>query len=81
MPSRQLPTSFTATRQLNLGGTIYAAGAAIPTAVVAGIRRASALLSRRWIVPTPETYPRHSINSNKPAPTTLGAEERRALGG
>lgn len=81
---KQAITGFKAGRTIALLGTVYAAGQAIPNAVVAGIRNASSLLSRRWIVPDNEQYPNHRNLSAaaraKPTPTTLGARERRDLG-
>lgn len=43
-------------RNLVLFGETYQVGDDIPADVVARLPRASALLSRRWIVPDPDTH-------------------------
>lgn len=79
MPKRTLPTSFTAGRPLNLEGTAYAPGDNIPTGVVARLKRASALLSRRFIIANTDFRGRDAAKAKRTA-TTLGASERRSLG-
>lgn len=81
---KQLPTSFTAGRTIRVAGVVYTIGQAIPTAAVGGLNKASALLSRRWIIPANEAYPKKGSTDAKrlakPKPTTLNPKERRNLG-
>jgi hypothetical protein len=80
MPPRTQPTSFTAGRRIKLGGTTYARGAAIPNAVVKGLKHATALLSRRWIIPNVDVYRRRLVNRpERPTPTSLSVTERNKL--
>lgn len=75
---RFVPTSFTAGRVIHLAGTTYALGAQIPNTVVLGLKRASALLSRRWIIPS--VNPDGSTaNRDTPQPTAYGVTELRAV--
>ena len=64
--------------------TTYTVGQNIPTHVVARLRRATALLSKRIIVPSSAQYPfRAASNSSrlgKPSPIGLNANERKNLG-
>lgn len=73
-----LPSSFVAGRALRLEGTIYAKGAVIPDAVVARVRRVSAYLSRRLIIPVPDPWHRRT-RAHVPTPTDITAKERRTL--
>lgn len=75
---RQQPTSFTAGRKIVLGGTTYAKGATIPNSVVKGLKRLSALLSRRLIIPNVDPHYRRTALS-KPTPTFLNVKERAKL--
>lgn len=63
--------------------TAFAKGATVPSALVGGLRRASALLSKRVLVPSSAQYP-SKLNSGgrlaEPSPITLNAKERRGLG-
>jgi hypothetical protein len=79
---KQPIAGFTAGRPVTLLGTFYAKGATVPSAVVGGLRHASALISRRTLVPTSAQYPskRASARLGKPSPVTLNAKERRGLG-
>jgi hypothetical protein len=75
---RVLPSSFKAGRAIRLEGTVYARGQTIPDAVVARVRRLSAYLSSRLIVPVPDTY-RRRTREHIPTPTDLNAKERTTL--
>lgn len=68
---------FTCNRDgLKLFGVSYAAGQEIPADVVAQIPRASALLSRRWIIPDPDTHGK--TPAHVPQPTAMPAGTRAA---
>lgn len=58
MPVRQLPSSFTATRDLTLAGVSVARGATVSThdAVAALGRKLSVVVSRGWLVPAVTQY-------------------------
>ena len=63
--------------------TTYTAGQNIPTHVVVRLKKASALMSRGWIIPGNAIYPRKSyvgIRLSKPSPRYLNAKERRTAG-
>jgi hypothetical protein len=75
---RALPTSFTAGRDITLEGTTYARGATIPGAVVARVRRVSAYLSRRWILPHPEGY-LSKVRSKVTRPEYLNPQETQKV--
>ena len=80
---KQPITSFTAGRPLTLSGTVYAIGAAIPNAVVARLRKADALISKRVIIPSNQQFPRKSGTGGKvtrDTPVSLNPTERRNLG-
>jgi hypothetical protein len=72
---RVLPTSFKAGRPLRLEGVLYSLGQAIPAAVVARVRRANALLSNRWIIPSADPY-RSRLPERTPRPVDISWAER-----
>lgn len=75
---RQQVTSFTAGRRIKLGGVTYERGDAIPNAQVKGLKKLSALLSHRWIIPNRDPAFRKTL-PHVPTPTALGVKERRGL--
>ena len=78
MPQRQLPTTWTASRQLTLAGTVYAAGATVPNAVAAGLRRLSALVSRNLLIPD-RNMRGEPVDPSIPTPTNYNAGEREQI--
>jgi len=71
--------TFTCNRDgLKLDGVSYAAGQTIPGEVVARIPRASALLSRRWIIPSPDST-HGKTPPHVPQPTHLPVSTRENL--
>lgn len=71
-----VPTSFVTTRALTLAGTAYAKGATVPPLVIAHMKNASALLSRRWIVPNADPHHRRGA---KPKAIGMSAAMRKAI--
>ena len=68
--------SFTCGRPgLKLFDRTYELGEEIPADVVAQLPRASALLSRRWIIPDPDTHGKTPAPT--PQPTAMPAGTRR----
>lgn len=79
MAGIKTPTSFTAGRALSLEGVAYAVGAAVPPAVVARLKRASALISRGWLIPDIERRGRVRLGKREYKATALTPRERRTL--
>lgn len=73
------PTSFTAGRRVKILGVTYQPGDAVPNAVVKTLRRMSALINRRILVPnTTLRGSKHSLPA-VPAPNDLTPAQKRAL--
>jgi hypothetical protein len=64
---------------MNLGGTVYAAGATIPGSVLKNVRNLSALFGRGWIKPSQDAYGRTRVADRAFRVRTFTAAERRAL--
>lgn len=73
------PTSYTAGRKITIDGVTYQPGAAISAAVVKGIKRLSALLSKRLIIPNVDPHRRMKARLRTPTPTDVSAQLRKKL--
>lgn len=73
------PTSYTAGRKITIDGVTYQPGAAITASVVKGIRRLSALLSKRMIIPNVDPHNRKRARLRTPTPTDVSAQLRKKL--
>ena len=78
MPKRVMPTTWTTSRQLNLGGTVYAAGATVPNAVAAGLRKLSALVSRNFLIPD-KNVRGAPVDLSIPTPAAYSPTERETI--
>lgn len=78
MARHQSQSSYTAGRTITLGGTTYAPGATIPAATVKALKKLSALLSNREIIPNVDPWKRKG-KLKTPTPTDMSPVQRRAL--
>lgn len=72
------PASFSAGRKIILNGTTYQPGAAVPNAVVKGLKRLSALLSNGSIITNIDLHNRKNKASTS-KPTTINPPMRATL--
>lgn len=72
----QTPASYTVRKTVTINGTVYQPGAAITNATVKGIKRLSALLGNRTIVPNVDPFRRRTKNKHT-APLDLGGAKLR----
>jgi hypothetical protein len=72
------PTSYTAGKKFTVGGTTYNPGDTVPNATVKGLKRVSAFLGRRIIIPNADPY-RRKGRLRTPTPTDVSAVFRKAL--
>lgn len=79
MPSKAIPTSFTAGRKLTINGVTYQPGDAVPIAAVRSVRKLSALLSRRHLIPNVDPHKRLKYRLRVPTPTDISAVFRKSL--
>lgn len=78
MPLRT-PSSFTAGRRVKLLDTTYQPGDAVPNSVVKGLRRLSALVSRRILVPNVTLRESRDGRTRVPTPSDIGPNQRKGL--
>ena len=71
MPSRTQPSSFTAGRAVNINGTSYAKGATVSASVLQACRKASVLLSKRYVIPNTLPYQLKSTSTSRQGPLRL----------
>lgn len=69
------PTTYTVARKLKVNGTVYNPGQTIAPDVMAHIRGIDGLLSRKFIIPTPDPHGRKT-KPETPAPVTTPAPFR-----
>lgn len=74
----RLPTTFTVRKRINYQGVTYNPGQTIPGNVVATMRNSDALLSEKYIIPTPDPYAR-TTSPETPTPVSLPATVRKKL--
>ncbi len=79
MPKRVTGTTWTARRPVRIGATAYAAGAAIPGAVLKNVRGISALVSRGFIRPSQDLYGRTRMSTRAFPDRTFTPSDRRSL--
>lgn len=77
MAARQQCQSFTAGRPVRLDGVDYAVGDTIPNTVIGKVKHVTALISRRIIVPSSDTYGRPLKVPMRTGPFRLFARERK----
>lgn len=80
MAGIKTPTGFTAGRTLSLEGVVYAVGAAVPPAVVARVKSASALIGRGFLIPNVERRGRVRLGKRERSTASFTPRERRTLG-
>lgn len=73
------PASFTAGKKVTLNGTTYQPGDAVPLNVVKGLKRVSALVSRRILIPNLDPHRRLKYRLRVPTPTDISATFRKSL--
>jgi hypothetical protein len=74
----QLPDTFTVRKTVKYSGVTYNPGQTIPGNIVATMRNSDALLSMKYIVPTPDPHGRKTSDET-PTPVSLPATVRRSL--
>lgn len=78
MTKRRTPTSFTAGRKVVLLGSTYQPGDAVPNAVVKSVKKLSALVSRRILVPNTDPWYRRT-KARSGAPTDFPPASRAKI--
>ncbi|HEY5787500.1 MAG TPA: hypothetical protein VIT65_22270 [Microlunatus sp.] len=74
-----VPASYTAGKKFTVNGTTYNPGDTVPNATVKGLKRLSAFLGRRIIIPNVDPYNRKRARLRTPTPTDVSAQFRKAL--
>jgi hypothetical protein len=79
MPKYRIPSSYTCGREgLKINNTVYHKGDAIPAATVKSLKKVSALLGNRDIIPDVDPHYRKT-KLKTPAPTDVPPVVRKAM--
>lgn len=78
MPLRT-PSSFTAGRRVKLLGSTYQPGATVPNSVVKQVKKLSALLSARILVPNVKLRESRDGRTRVPGPSDINPKMRKNL--
>lgn len=78
MPAYVVPDSYVAGKRVTLDGVTYEPGDVVPNETVRGIKRLSALLGNRTLIPRPDPHHRRT-RETVAAPSDVPAQVRPLL--